>query len=56
MEYQSQGSRVSFKNDDTKHKLKIHKPHPHPYLKPYQVNEVIEGLKESGVINENDEL
>lgn len=42
------GSRVSFVSG--KHKINIHKPHPHNELKPYQVEQLIQNLEEAGLI------
>lgn len=43
------GSRVAFSN---KHKdyIRMHKPHPRTILKPYQVKNLINDLKERGLI------
>lgn len=44
------GSQVAFINRATKHIIRLHKPHPKPFLKKYQLN-LIEGeLKRKGVI------
>ena len=44
------GSRVAFYNEKTKHIIRLHKPHPSNELKKYQINLVIESLKEQGII------
>ena len=44
------GSRVAFINHETKHIIRLHKPHPKPELKQYQLNDVEEELKRMGVI------
>ncbi|MFQ5735853.1 MAG: type II toxin-antitoxin system HicA family toxin [Thermodesulfobacteriota bacterium] len=44
------GSRVSFVEPETKHIISLHKPHPHPTLKQYQLKQVEEALIEKGVI------
>jgi len=44
------GSRVAFLNDNTKHIIRLHKPHPANELKQYQIEQVIEELKARGVI------
>lgn len=44
------GSRVAFYNEKTKHIIRLHKPHPGNELKKYQINLVIESLKEQGII------
>lgn len=43
------GSRVSFKNEDGNY-LKLHKPHPRNTLLRYQVEDVIQNLKERSLI------
>jgi len=44
------GSRVAFINHNTKHILRLHKPHPNPELKHYQINDIEEELRKMGVI------
>ncbi|MBI5886564.1 MAG: type II toxin-antitoxin system HicA family toxin [Deltaproteobacteria bacterium] len=44
------GSAVAFINHDTGHIIRLHKPHPRPILKKYQMEEVIEALRERGKI------
>lgn len=44
------GSRVAFINHSTKHIIRLHKPHPDPELKRYQLNDIEEELKKIGVI------
>lgn len=44
------GSRVAFINMDTKHIIRLHKPHPSGELKKYQIDELIETLESQGVI------
>jgi len=44
------GSRVAFINAETKHIVRLHKPHPGPHLKKYQIEELIEELKRIGAI------
>ena len=44
------GSRVTFVNPETKHIIKLHRPHPRPELKQYQLNEIEEHLRSRGVI------
>lgn len=39
------GSRVAFFNLDTKHILRIHKPHPQNIIKQYALRFIIEELK-----------
>jgi len=44
------GSRVAFINYETKHIIRLHKPHPRPGLKKYQLDYIEEELKNKGVI------
>ncbi len=44
------GSRVAFVNEKTKHILRLHKPHPGPNLKVYQLKLVETALREEGHI------
>jgi hypothetical protein len=44
------GSAVAFINKKTKHIVKIHKPHPKPELKGYQIRDIIEELRRKEVI------
>jgi hypothetical protein len=44
------GSRVAFINNDTKHIIRLHKPHPNNELKQYQLEQVIEELKSRRLI------
>jgi len=44
------GSSVEFVNYDTDKKIKIHKPHPQPFLKEYAIKQIINKLKDHGVI------
>ncbi|MBK9981821.1 MAG: type II toxin-antitoxin system HicA family toxin [Saprospiraceae bacterium] len=46
----SAGSRRAFCNKETKHIIRLHKPHPNNELKMYQINEIIEELTKSGFI------
>ena len=48
-EFQGRGSRVRFVNEEGI-KLTIHKPHPKPVLKEYQIKDVIRILKQIGGI------
>lgn len=43
------GSRITFSNDD-KDYIRMHKPHPRSILKAYQVSNLIDDLKERGLI------
>ncbi|MDT3699321.1 MAG: type II toxin-antitoxin system HicA family toxin [Thermincola sp.] len=44
------GSRVAFVHTQTKHIIRLHKPHPGNILKSYQIDELIEALRNQGVI------
>ena len=44
------GSRVAFINDKTKHLIRLHKPHPSNTLKRYQIDYIIDELKNMEVI------
>lgn len=44
------GSRVAFIHPETKHIIKLHKPHPKPELKRYQLDYIEEALKNRGLI------
>ncbi len=44
------GSRVAFVNPETRHIIKLHKPHPKPELKRYQLDYIEETLRNKGVI------
>ena len=44
------GSAVAFINHETGHIIRLHKPHPRPVLKKYQIEDVIESLKSVGLI------
>lgn len=44
------GSRVAFLNKQTKSVIRLHKPHPNPELKRYQLTEAEEILRKAGVI------
>lgn len=44
------GSRVVFMNHKTKHIIRLHKPHPRPELKHYQLNDIEDELGKMGVI------
>ena len=44
------GSRVAFHNADTKHIIRMHRPHPAKQLKQYQVEEVLAELVRIGAI------
>ena len=44
------GSRVAFYNKETAHIIRFHKPHPNNVLKQYQMQQIIEELKNRGLI------
>ncbi|WP_190239536.1 type II toxin-antitoxin system HicA family toxin [Pelotomaculum schinkii] len=44
------GSRVAFVHVQTKHVIRLHKPHSGNVLKKYQLDELTEALKTQGVI------
>ena len=44
------GSRVAFVQEETKHIIRLHKPHPLNVLKQYQLDYIEEELKNVGVI------
>lgn len=44
------GSRVLFENKSSGHKFNIHKPHPGKIVKPYQINYLIDELKNENLI------
>jgi len=44
------GSRVTFYNVKTKHVIKLHKPHPKPMLKRYQLDDIENALRKEGLI------
>lgn len=44
------GSRVAFVNPETRHIIKLHRPHPRLELKRYQLDDIEETLRNKGVI------
>ena len=44
------GSRVAFIHSETQHIIKLHRPHPRPELKRYQLDYIEETLKNKGLI------
>lgn len=44
------GSRVAFINFETKHIIRLHKPHPRPVLKRYQLEYIEDELRKRGMI------
>ncbi|AJR16597.1 MULTISPECIES: type II toxin-antitoxin system HicA family toxin [Leptospira] len=46
----SSGSRVAWIHSETKHIMRLHKPHPKNILKSYQINQILDELKSEGYI------
>ncbi|MCF6155507.1 MAG: type II toxin-antitoxin system HicA family toxin [Candidatus Brocadia sp.] len=44
------GSRVAFVNPETKHIIKLYRPHPGPERKRYQLDDIEETLRNKGAI------
>ena len=44
------GSRRAFVNRDSKHIIRLHKPHPKNILKMYQINDVIDELSKQNLL------
>ena len=44
------GSRVAFVDRKTRHIIRLHRPHPEPELKQYQMQDIIDELKKTGRI------
>jgi hypothetical protein len=44
------GSRVAFIHVDSKHIIRLHKPHPNNELKQYQIDLILEELSSRGLI------
>lgn len=44
------GSRVMFSSDEYKTKILLHKPHPRKELLEYQVKQLVEQLKQEGLL------
>jgi len=49
-EKQCSGSRVIFYNNEIDHSIKLHKPHPRPQLKRYQLELIIGELSKKNLI------
>ena len=47
---ETSGSRVVFSSEDHKTKILLHKPHPRKELLEYQVKQLIEQLKQEGLL------
>ncbi|MBM9501094.1 type II toxin-antitoxin system HicA family toxin [Leptospira sp. 201903071] len=46
----SSGSRVAWIHSETKHIIRLHKPHPKNILKSYQINQILDELRSEGYI------
>ncbi len=44
------GSRVAFYHKTTQHIIRLHKPHPKPVLKDYQIHMLIEELRNQNLL------
>ena len=44
------GSRAAFLNPESGHIIRLHRPHPSPILKSYQVDQLVDELLEKGLI------
>jgi len=44
------GSRVAFWNKASRHLIRLHKPHPHNILRRYQLDFLVDELKNKGFI------
>ena len=44
------GSRIAFLHQKTKHLIRLHKPHPKNILKMYQINLILDELRNTGEI------
>jgi hypothetical protein len=49
-ENQGSGSRIVFSNEEIKHNIKLHKPHPGNALKLYQIDLITEELRSNGML------
>jgi hypothetical protein len=49
-EQEAEGSRVAFCRKVSGSIIKLHRPHPQPTLKAYQINQVIDALREEDLI------
>lgn len=47
---EAEGSRVAFYREGSGSVIKLHRPHPQPTLKAYQINQVLEALREEELI------
>jgi hypothetical protein len=48
--YMREGSRRLFRHAVSKQKVIMHEPHPEPVLKQYQIDDLIQALKDAGEI------
>lgn len=44
------GPRVKFYNEEKELFIMLHRPHPSPILKAYQIHDVLETLKDGGLL------
>jgi hypothetical protein len=44
------GSRVAFINYEKQHIIRLHRPHPHPVVKQYQIDDILEELRKQGIL------
>lgn len=44
------GSRVAFIHSETKHIVRLHKPHPGDEMKQYQIKQVVRELRDRGIV------
>ena len=44
------GSARMFVHENTRTKVRLHEPHPHNTLKPYMIEQLLEGLRAAGEI------
>jgi hypothetical protein len=49
-EQEAEGSRVTFYREGTGSVIKLHRPHQQPTLKAYQINQVLDALREEELI------
>lgn len=50
--YQGSGSRRKFVLEESGMTVALHEPHPGKILKRYQLQDVIDGLRQTGVLND----
>lgn len=49
-EQEAEGSRIAFYREGSGSVIKLHRPHPQPALKTYQVNQVLDALREEELL------